>query len=71
VTIGGFETVDETVECDSGQKAVGGGFEAPDAAGTIFAFDSRPNANDTAWKIRLGSANDQDVSGQTYAICVK
>jgi hypothetical protein len=71
LTIESFQTIDSTVECDAGQKAIGGGFEAPDAAGAVFSFDTRPNADGTAWKLRLGSATDVNVTGQLYAICVK
>jgi hypothetical protein len=71
VTLETFQTIDTSVACDAGQKAIGGGFEAPDAAGSVFAFDTRPSADGTAWKLRLGSALDADVTGDVYAICVK
>jgi len=71
VTIPTFDFVDSTIACDAGQKAIAGGFEAPDAAGTVFSFDTRPSADGAAWKIRLGSSVGEDVSGKVYAICVK
>jgi hypothetical protein len=70
-TVPGFDSLDATVTCDAGQKAVGGGFETPGAAGEIFAFDTRPNSTGTAWKLRLVSSTDIDTPVDLYAICVK
>jgi hypothetical protein len=71
VSIPTFETVDSTVTCDAGQKAIAGGFEVPDAEGGVFSFDTRPSSDGTAWKLRLGSSLGDDVTGRVYAICVK
>lgn len=57
-----------TVACDSGQKAVGGGFSSD---GSVFNYDSYP-ANDGTWKLYLANGSSTAAANVTlYATCIK
>jgi hypothetical protein len=61
---------DFTFTCDSGQKAIGGGFDNP--VGAAVAFDTRPTTDGASWKLFLGNlSNSAPASGTLYAICLK
>jgi hypothetical protein len=71
-SLASFDIADFSAECDPGQKAVGGGWETDvDNRASVFPFDSRPSADDTAWKLVLASTTSTDVALKLYAICVK
>jgi len=57
-----------TASCDTGQKAVGGGF---DSAGVVFTFESRPTDADDGWQIDLGNVDSANsTSGSVYVVCL-
>ena len=62
---------DFTVACDSGQKAVAGGYEDP--FGASIGLDTRPTADDSGWHVFIGtfSSAPGQQSGTVYAICLK
>jgi len=62
---------DFAVMCDSGQKAVGGGYEDP--GGWAHAWDTRPTGDGNGWRMYINvpqNATGQQ-SGNVYAICVR
>ena len=67
----GLVTVNFTVACDSGQKAVAGGYEDP--FGASIGLDTRPTADDSGWHVFIGtfSSAPGQQSGTVYAICLK
>jgi hypothetical protein len=60
-----------TVACDSGQKAVSGGFEDPN--GWAHPWDTRPTPDGGGWRIYVGIGRDAPgaQSGTIYAVCLK
>jgi hypothetical protein len=59
-----------TTACDSGQKAIGGGFDNP--AGDALPLDNRPSADDSGWQLfLLNLSNSAGASGTLYAVCLK
>ncbi len=57
---------DFTVACDSGKKAVAGGFD-----GLALGFQSRPGSDGASWKVTLGNLSDSSSSsGTLYAVCL-
>ena len=62
--------VDTTTACDSGQKAIGGGFQGP-ADNFITTFDSRPSTDGTSWRLRLASYSPENASVTLVAVCLK
>ena len=62
--------VDTTTACDAGQKAIGGGFQGP-ANNQIVSYDSRPNPEGTAWRLRLASYDFENTSVTLFAVCLK
>jgi hypothetical protein len=62
---------DFAVACDSGQKAVGGGFEDP--IGYAHSWDSRPSGDGASWRtvITVSSDAPSTQSGTVYAICLR
>ncbi len=62
-------TGDFSVACDSGQKAIAGGYDNP--SGDALQLDSRPSADLTAWRIFLGNlSSSASASGAVYAVCL-
>ena len=57
--------------CDSGQKAVGGGYD--DATGWAHAWDTRPTGDGNGWRVYLdvSSSAPAQQSGTVYAICLR
>lgn len=61
---------DFTVACDSGQKAIAGGFDNPN--GLAFSFDNRPSADGGSWRVYLANPSDSaGASGSLYAVCLR
>lgn len=57
-----------TVACDTGQKAVGGGFSSD---GAVFNFDSYP-VGDSSWRLYLANASETAGASITlYATCIR
>jgi hypothetical protein len=61
---------DFVVACDSGRKAVGGGWDDPSGWGA--AWDDRPAQDGSAWRIYIGvSASAPGTqTGGLYAVCL-
>jgi len=60
---------DFTVTCDSGQKAIAGGY---DANGTALALDNRPSSDAASWRVFvLNVSESQGASGTLYAVCLR
>jgi hypothetical protein len=62
---------DFQVTCDSGQKAISGGYDDP--GGWAHPWDTRPSADGGSWKVYIGltSSAPGAQSGNVYAVCVK
>jgi hypothetical protein len=61
---------DFTASCDSGQKAIGGGFDNPQGAG--FNVDTRPTPDGAGWRIFLvNPSSTAAASGSIYAVCLR
>jgi hypothetical protein len=58
-----------SASCDSGQKAVGGGYDNP--AGTAFSVDTRPTDNGASWSIYLLATDSSAAIGNVYAVCLR
>ena len=60
-----------TAQCDSGQKAISGGWEDP--AGWGHSWDSRPSPDGAGWRtfVTVGSNAPGSQSGMVYAVCLK
>jgi hypothetical protein len=66
---GGY--ADTAVMCNSGQKAVGGGYDDP--SGDAHAWDTRPTGDGGGWRVIVALSNDAkgQQSGLVYAICLR
>jgi hypothetical protein len=62
--------VDSTTACDTGQKAIGGGFQGPDDS-IITTLDSRPSSDGAAWRLRLASFELENTNVTLVAVCLK
>ena len=62
---------DVTVMCDSGQKAVGGGYDDP--GGYAFAWDTRPTGDGAGWRVHIDLSKDapSQQTGTVYAMCLR
>ena len=61
---------DFAVACDSGQKAIAGGYDNP--SGAAAGFDSRPTADGGTWRIYISNfGSTSGASGSLYAICLR
>jgi hypothetical protein len=61
---------DFSAACDSGQKAVGGGYDNPQGAG--FSFDTRPTPDGAGWRVYISNfGNTTGASGSVYAVCLR
>lgn len=58
-----------SANCDTGQKAIGGGYDNP--AGTAFSVDTRPTSNGASWTIYLVATEASAAIGNVYAVCLK
>jgi hypothetical protein len=60
---------DFAASCQPGEKVVGGGYDH--ASGDVFAFDNRPAADGSGWKVFLESLSPTTgTSGNVYAVCL-
>lgn len=57
-----------TVACDSGQKAISGGFTSPNA---VLQGDSAPTSDGASWQLFLVNFGSSAASGTAYALCLK
>jgi hypothetical protein len=62
---------DFTVTCDTGQKAISGGWEDP--TGYSHPWDTRPTGDDSGWHVFVTTAPNAPgpQSGTIYAVCLK
>ena len=62
---------DFTVASDSGQKAVGGGWDDP--AGWSHSWDDRPTSDGGGWHVYVTTGSDApgSQSGGLYAVCLR
>jgi hypothetical protein len=68
--LAGGQGTDLSVACDSGQKAIGGGYDNP--VGFALSVDTRPSSDDASWRIFLANTSGSEgASGTLYAICMK
>ena len=59
-----------TATCDSGQKAIAGGYANP--AGTAFSVDTGPTSDGSGWSIYLVEGTGTgSAAGVVQAICLK
>lgn len=70
-SLGPDGNADFIVTCDSGQKAIGGGWDDP--SGWAHAWDDRPTADGTGWKMYITVADNAPgtQSGGLYAVCLR
>jgi hypothetical protein len=70
-SLGPTGAADFTVTCDSGQKAIGGGWDDPQ--GWTHAWDDRPSADGSGWKVYLTVSDSapSSQSGGLYAVCLR
>lgn len=61
---------DFSAACDSGQKAIGGGYDNPQGAG--FSFDTRPTPDGSGWRVFISNfSTTAGASGSVYAVCLR
>ena len=70
-SLGPDGNADFTVTCDSGQKAVAGGWDDP--SGWAHAWDDRPTADGTGWRMYVTVSDNAPgaQSGGLYAVCLR
>jgi hypothetical protein len=60
---------DFSAACDSGQKAIAGGFDNP--SGDALSIDTRPSSDGTSWRIFLVNlSSTAAASGNIYVVCL-
>jgi hypothetical protein len=57
-----------SVSCDTGQKALGGGFSSPQL---LFSFSSSLSADGATWTVQLLNVDVTTATGTVYAACLK
>jgi hypothetical protein len=57
-----------TVTCDSGQKAISGGFTSQQL---VLQGDSAPSSDGASWQLFLANFDNAAASGTAYAVCLK
>jgi hypothetical protein len=63
---GGIQQV--TAACQSGEKAVGGGYSTN---GAVLEVQTSPSSDGASWQLTLVNIGDSSASGTGYAVCVK
>jgi hypothetical protein len=57
-----------TASCQSGEKAVGGGYTTD---GALVSGPSAPTADGASWQVLVLNLGDSGASGTAYAVCIK
>jgi hypothetical protein len=57
-----------TTACQSGEKALSGGYSTN---GAVLSFASAPTSDGASWQVGLVNIGDSGASGTAYAVCVK
>jgi len=62
---------DFVATCESGQKAVGGGYEDP--GGWAHGWDTRPTGDGNGWRVAINLPKEATgpQNGSVYAICLR
>ena len=62
---------DFAIVCDSGQKAIGGGWDDP--SGWAYSWDDRPAMDGNSWRMYLAVNPDAPATqtGGLYAVCIR
>jgi hypothetical protein len=70
-SLGPDGNADFMVTCDSGQKAIGGGWDDP--SGWAHAWDDRPTPDGTGWRMYISVSDTAPgtQSGGLYAVCLR
>ena len=69
-SLNGGQESDFTATCDSGQKAIGGGWDGPQ--GNALGADTRPLPDGTGWRVYLFNlSSTAAASGSVYAVCLR
>jgi hypothetical protein len=69
-SLSGKQASDFTAACDSGQKAIAGGYDNPQ--GDALALDTRPSSDGSGWRVFLVNLSDSaGASGSLYAVCMR
>jgi len=70
-SLGPNGNADFTVTCDSGQKAIGGGWDDP--MGSAHAWDDRPASDGSGWRMYISVLPNAPgpQSGGLYAMCLR
>jgi hypothetical protein len=61
-------TATATATCNPGQRVISGGVRVDDPT-NAFVIDGFPDANDTAWTVRVGNGGPATVGFSVIAIC--
>jgi hypothetical protein len=56
------------VSCQSGEKAVGGGYTTD---GALLSGPTSPTGDGASWQVLVVNIGDSAASGTAYAVCVK
>jgi hypothetical protein len=68
-SMGTHSTIDYTLQCDTGQKAISGGSEYAQAP--AYLVESRPGSDGKTWKIMLENPSTSDGAfGNLFIVCV-
>ena len=57
-----------TATCQSGEKAVGGGYSSN---GAVLSAASAPTGDGASWQVLLVNIGDSSASGTAYAVCIR
>jgi hypothetical protein len=57
-----------TASCESGEKAVGGGYTTD---GALLSGPTAPTGDGASWQVLVVNIGDSGASGTAYAVCVK
>jgi hypothetical protein len=57
-----------TVACDSGQKAISGGYTSSQA---VLEGPTAPSGDGSSWQLLLVNIDNTTASGTAYAVCLK
>ena len=66
IAVNGVQQV--TPACQSGEKAISGGYTS---AGAVLEFQTAPSTDGASWQMGLVNIGDSSASGTGYAVCVK
>ena len=66
---GGGNTI--TAPCQTGEKAISGGFANSGSGGAAIAADTHPSSDDSSWQVLLINVDSTNqATGTVYAVCL-